>query len=205
MIKELNVGDFIFLSSKAHIRKVDDTPSWIDNKGRFFQINTNAIKPSFLDNVFSDSVYDETMEYLRSEKKIQGSTDFNNEFQYFSIQQNNFFNTLHRNLNGKACEIFGEKVKPSYNQITIYNKNGVCPLHVDREQCKYTIDVLLDQEIPSRPWPIWIDDKSYNLKPNQAICYSGTDSLHWREHINQKWATLVFFHFVPENFSGSLF
>lgn len=148
-----------------------------------------------------------------------------------------FFVAIHRQLTDFASEIFGEKVKPSYSFLSMYKDNGTCPLHIDREQCRYTIDYLIQQD-STEPWPIHIGDhmsddarweclKSDNgghpeeedaianrislenwhealLAPNDAVCYSGTHSWHYRPKRLVGSADLVFFHFVPFDFDGSL-
>lgn len=43
-----------------------------------------------------------------------------------------------------------------------------------------------------------------NLKPNEAVCYSGTHQWHYRSQRLVGTADLVFFHFVPEAFDGPL-
>ena len=42
------------------------------------------------------------------------------------------------------------------------------------------------------------------LRPNDAVLYSGTHQWHYRDRIPSGTADLAFFHFVPEAFSGSL-
>jgi hypothetical protein len=144
-----------------------------------------------------------------------------------------FFVNIHYQLAEYASELFGEAVKPSYVFLSLYDKGGGCPLHIDRPQCRYTIDYLIRQE-QSEPWPILIgpqmsdkeregienghpqtpeerkalidsvDWTSCNLKPNDAVCYSGTNAWHYRPDKSQGTADLVFFHFVPVKFQGSL-
>lgn len=144
-----------------------------------------------------------------------------------------FFVDIHQQLADFASELFGEAVKPSYVFLSLYDKGGGCPLHIDRPQCRYTIDYLIRQE-QSEPWPILIgpqmsdaerdsisnghpetleerqavidavDWTTCNLKPNDAVCYSGTNAWHYRPHKSQGTADLVFFHFVPVKFKGSL-
>lgn len=143
-----------------------------------------------------------------------------------------FFVSIHHQLTDYASELFGEKVKPSYNFLSMYDKGGQCPLHIDRPQCRYTIDYLIRQEQPD-PWPIAIgpqmSDKEVksvsntfpldeerqsiidsvdwtvcNLRPNDAVCYSGTNAWHYRPTKSDGSADLVFFHFVPEKFNGPL-
>lgn len=144
-----------------------------------------------------------------------------------------FFVNIHHQLTSYASELFGEKVKPSYSFLSLYDKGGQCPLHIDRPQCRYTIDYLIRQE-QDDPWPIaigpQISDKERNsievshpqtpeerqtvidsvdwtvcnLRPNDAVCYSGTNAWHYRPTKSDGSADLVFFHFVPEKFNGSL-
>lgn len=68
-----------------------------------------------------------------------------------------FFMNIHRQLTEFASELFGEPVKPSYSFLSMYQDNGICPLHIDRPQCRYTIDYLIRQD-QEEPWPIHIGD-----------------------------------------------
>jgi hypothetical protein len=147
-----------------------------------------------------------------------------------------FFIAIHKQLAATASEIFGEEVKPSYSFLSMYQNDGICPLHIDRPQCRYTIDYLIRQTQPE-PWPILIGDHMTDeqrqiheetgdgnpqtegeiqariaaenwhrieLSPNDAVCYSGTHSWHYRPDRLRGTADLVFFHFVPVGFDGPL-
>jgi len=146
-----------------------------------------------------------------------------------------FFVHIHQQLQSLASEIFNEPVKPSYCFLSMYKENGICPLHIDRPQCRYTIDYLIRQD-QQEPWPIHISDPMSDeertaiddsgsghpigdeideriakenwhtvlLKPNDAVCYSGTHSWHYRSERLKGNADLIFFHFVPVAFDGPL-
>jgi hypothetical protein len=147
-----------------------------------------------------------------------------------------YFVGIHKQLVEFASDLFGEKVKPSYSFLSLYQDGGICPLHIDRPQCRYTIDYLIRQD-QSEPWPIHIGDHmtdeqvrllveedlgrptdpqviseriatenwhTLTLEPNDAACYSGTHSWHYRSQRLVGFADLVFFHFVPEAFDGPL-
>jgi hypothetical protein len=147
-----------------------------------------------------------------------------------------FFVKIHQQLTDLASDLFSEPVKPSYSYLSMYQDDGICPLHIDRPQCRYTIDYLIRQT-QSEPWPILIgehmsdDDQRtlyesgrgrpetpeeieariaaekwsrVELKPNDAVCYSGTHSWHYRPDRLRGTADLVFFHFVPVAFDGPL-
>jgi len=57
-----------------------------------------------------------------------------------------FLVNIHHQLANYASDLFGEKVKPSYVFLSMYDAGGRCPLHIDRPQCRYTIDYLIQQE-----------------------------------------------------------
>jgi hypothetical protein len=67
------------------------------------------------------------------------------------------FVNIHRQLTEFASEQCGEKLKPSYSFLSMYDDNGICPLHIDRPQCYRTIDYLIQQE-QAEPWPICIGE-----------------------------------------------
>jgi hypothetical protein len=147
-----------------------------------------------------------------------------------------FLKDIHDQMGDYASEIFGERLKPSYCFLSMYENGGICPLHLDRPQCYRTIDYLVWQE-SNQPWLIRIgkhmsdeevhainehgqchyDDlesasavisseqwTEIHLSPNEAVCYSGTNSWHYRPELSKGKCYLVFFHFVKEDFDGPL-
>lgn len=119
------------------------------------------------------------------------------------VHSHAIFKALHFHMIDRANEIFREAVKPSYCFVAMYDdERSICPLHTDRPQCKFTIDVCLDH---GEPWELFVNDQPYVLNPGDAVCYSGTDHPHYRNKIKPgNFCDLAFFHFVPENFSGGL-
>lgn len=58
------------------------------------------------------------------------------------------------------------------------------------------------QQIDERIWAeTW---ETALIRPNSAVCYSGTHQFHYRSQKLKGTADLAFFHFVPEDFDGSL-
>jgi hypothetical protein len=158
---------------------------------------------------------------------------------FFRTQAHNvpFFVAIHHQLTDVASEILGEKVKPSYVFLSRYTDQGICPLHMDRHQCRYTLDYLIRQS-SDKPWPIYVSDQmsdeerlalddipgaghpqtdeeiggvkgaqtwhQVDMEPNDAVALSGSHSWHYRDRIPEGTADLLFFHFVPESYNGSL-
>jgi PKHD-type hydroxylase len=77
----------------------------------------------------------------------------------------------------KISSMVGVDLKPSYVFLSMYGPNGVCPLHTDRPQCQYTVDLVLEQD---EVWPIYVNDSPYELAPGKALLYSGTGHPHFR-------------------------
>lgn len=90
-----------------------------------------------------------------------------------------------------------ETLLPTYSMFAHYvGPDARLPRHKDDNACTYTIDCCLYQTLP---WEIWIEGRPYSLKPNEALAYSGTDQLHWRESFPGKHGdnvAMIFFHFA---------
>lgn len=124
----------------------------------------------------------------------------------------------------KASELAGQRVRPSYCFLSMYGPEGTCPLHSDRPQCQFTIDLLVNYD-GAHPWPIYVESQSpsptvdpkdgtepfpangWMLKEGQALFYSGTGQRHFRRpgsEVGLRKADLVFFHFVPLSYMGGV-
>jgi hypothetical protein len=109
----------------------------------------------------------------------------------------------------KVSKHFGLSLKPSYAFLSMYDKTGVCPLHTDRPQCQFTVDLLVNSNHKNRPWPIYIDGKECKLtSPGEGLAYSGTGQKHYRNPMDSESdatkVDLAFFHFVPIEWQGAL-
>jgi hypothetical protein len=139
---------------------------------------------------------------------------------------------VHHQLQDYASQLFKEPLKASYVFLSKYHRGGTCPLHIDRPTCYRTIDLCIN-DTNAEPWTIkiaepWTDAKiskyegskfmpidtdlsqlsdrwhEVSLRPNQAVCYSGTHSWHLRPTVTDSPVDLVFFHFVPKDYAGDL-
>jgi hypothetical protein len=109
---------------------------------------------------------------------------------------------IHKDMEPWLSGVLGRPVKKSYVFLSIYRKDGICPRHVDRPQCQYTVDVCISQVWP---WKIYVDDLPYELRENEALLYSGTGSPHYRQRMKEgNHCHLIFFHFVSIDYEGSL-
>jgi hypothetical protein len=122
---------------------------------------------------------------------------------------------LHERLVGLACRLAGETVKRSYVYMASYFDGASLKAHLDREQCELSLSLLLDYEPepegPS-PWPLLLRRPDSNAgptpvhqAPGDGLWYRGRELLHSRDALPRGHrSTSLFFHFVPESFSGPL-
>lgn len=112
---------------------------------------------------------------------------------------------IHRQLEELVSRAVGRRVKASYAFVASYQDGAEVPRHRDREQCRYTLDLCLEDRGGDADWPLWIEGTPWVLRENEAILYRGTEQIHWRDRKpDGKVANLVFFHFVDEDFAGDL-
>ncbi|MGD0183385.1 MAG: hypothetical protein ABSC15_26545, partial [Terriglobales bacterium] len=84
--------------------------------------------------------------------------------------------------------------------------------HTDRAQCDFSVTLCLDYSPEPRnatPWPIHLYKKSGKVTVFQAIgdalLYRGCQIPHSRDTLPEgQTSTSIFFHYVREDFTGSL-
>ena len=181
--------------------------------------------------IFPKEIHDQIIAYLDEQipyLNVEMDTD---NFTRRYIHNPAFFVQIHSQLTEYVSDLCKEKLIPSYVFLSMYDENGICPLHVDRPQCYRTLDYLIRQS-PKEAWPIYVGKDMTNqelenleerhpetpesiekikletewdqvdLLPNDGVIYSGTHSWHYRDRLPKGTADLVFFHFVSEDFDG---
>jgi hypothetical protein len=112
---------------------------------------------------------------------------------------------IHETLTPLVQRHVGRPIKKSYVYLASYQEGGVLRAHTDREQCKYTLDLCIEDGGVDEPWPLYVDDREVLLQPNQGLFYLGCEQVHYRNvKPPGKIANLAFFHFVDAGFRGSL-
>lgn len=143
----------------------------------------------------------------------------------FVVHDHPMLIALHAAIAPAVGRLVGEEVEPAYSFIALYNRNGICPVHLDAPVSKWTLDLCVSQ---SAPWPIsfsevvpWPEDfpanfdrweesilhapehsfRSVTMKPGQAVLFSGSSQWHYRERFleagPQGHCDLLFLHFKP--------
>jgi hypothetical protein len=119
---------------------------------------------------------------------------------------------FHHYIAKAVSAVAGENVKPSYVYLASYLSGAELKKHTDRPQCEFSVTLCLDfspEPALETPWPIELDTPSGSVKVYQALgdglAYRGTRLPHYRGILGEGQAsTSIFFHYVPEDFTGSL-
>ena len=120
--------------------------------------------------------------------------------------------SVHHGLAKLISSICDETVLDSYCYLCCYEAGSVLDRHVDRPQCAYNFSMVFDMDGPDGepdPWPIYLEldghPEAVLLSAGDGVLYQGTELYHWRDALPEgQRAIICFFHFVPEDFTGSL-
>lgn len=160
--------------------------------------------------IFDDNTLDRIRDVVSSLKPTDFEFHEVRQFKRFVVHNHRFFTELQEQLVPLVSDAAGELVESSYNFLSLYGAMGLCPLHMDAPEAKWTLDLCLGQ---SKPWPIYIsqiqpwpdvdpelelrassDDNweeaikqspalnfsSYTMNPGQAVLFSGSSQWHYR-------------------------
>jgi hypothetical protein len=119
---------------------------------------------------------------------------------------------FHHLLASKFSAVAGQPLKPSYVYMASYLAGAELRKHTDREQCEFSLTLCLDyspEPAVETPWPIRLDTRTGQVTVYQALgdalAYRGTRLPHYRDTLGEgQTSTSIFFHYVPEDFLGSL-
>lgn len=177
----------------------------------------------FFQSIFDEKTLVDIRSQIASLRPEQLELHEAKTFRRFIVHDLPYLIDLQRGLLPLVSEAAGEELDIGYNFLSLYGNRGICPMHMDSPESKWTLDVCIDQ---SRPWPIhfskvqtWPDSKlqslplqppepetlsefdSYSLEPGQAVLFSGSSQWHYRDLMptgkGRNFCNLLFFHFVP--------
>ncbi len=119
---------------------------------------------------------------------------------------------FHRQITARVRAVAGLPVKPSYVYLAAYLSGAELRKHTDRAQCEFSVTLSLDfspEPALATPWPIRLDTAEGTVTVYQALgdglAYRGTQVPHYRDALGEgQTSTSIFFHYVPEDFTGPL-
>lgn len=86
---------------------------------------------------------------------------------------------------------------PTYSYWRMYTHNANLIRHKDRVACEISVTIQVTSSGES--WPIYVNDKPYNLKNGDALIYPGRECFHFRENFKGDYSGNLFLHYVNAN------
>ena len=179
-----------------------------------------------LPDVLSPETIEQSKALIKNLQNNQKETHEVFRFGRTVIHNHPFFDEIQESLTKKVSELVKEEVEASYNFLSLYFHLGVCAVHMDSPEAKYTVDICIEQ---STDWKIHISQTKkwtenfeyegqdwqshilndpqnkfteYSLTPGNGIVFAGSSQWHYRNPIVQKsnkdFCHLIFFHFFPK-------
>lgn len=130
-------------------------------------IKTLEDGPIVLRQFFDQETHQQIKDYVDNNFKYFPRT-VDDVFVRTGVHNNPFFYSIHQQLTEVASEVFGEPVMPSYVFLSMYKDGGRCPLHIDRDPCRFTIDYLISQE-QENEWPLRISSLITDVQRESGI------------------------------------
>lgn len=116
------------------------------------------------------------------------------------------FRVIHRQLTALVAQVVTEAIKPSYCYLSKYEPGAVLEKHVDRPQCRWNASVQFART--DKIWPIYVERNGESIEIladlGEVVIYQGSELPHWRDALPMGTATICFFHFVAQDFQGTL-
>jgi hypothetical protein len=176
-----------------------------------------------------------TMDRVREVATQLGPADIEaheiRDFGRFIVHNHPWFTELQATIVPLVSDAVGEPVESAYNFLSLYAGKGVCEVHLDSPQSKWTLDLCLRQNVR---WPIYFSNvvpwpeghdasdagwserlkgdetltwEACTLEPDRAVVFSGSSQWHYRDPIPataNPYCDLLFFHFLPRGMSEVL-
>lgn len=162
------------------------------------------------ERLFDDGTLEKIRQIVRNLKPTDLELHEAQQFNRFVFHDHSYFTEQQQQLIPLVSEAAGEPVEPNYNFLSLYSAMGVCHVHMDSPEAKWTLDVCLNQ---SEPWPIYfsqiqpwpeidadldppdwqvgyweqsikdspsVNFEAHSMEPGQATLFSGSSQWHYR-------------------------
>ena len=115
------------------------------------------------------------------ENKIQGVSlnDGQVENSLACIHHDTTFDTIGERIWPFLEDILGEELIPTYSYARLYQNGNILEKHTDRPSCEISVTIQLGRS-HNYSWPIYANDKRFDLAECSGLLYKGCEIEHWR-------------------------
>jgi hypothetical protein len=141
-------------------------------------LQTNStFRTTVLDQPFDAATLDAVRAAARGLRPSELELHEAGRFGRFVVHDHPLFLELQARAVPIVSAVVGEPVEASYTFLSLYTNRGVCSVHLDAPEAKWTLDLCVDQ---SAPWPIHFSDVGPWPGRDELRSYEGED---WQERI----------------------
>jgi hypothetical protein len=199
-------GIFIVADQSEHLRVGKDR---IGNSASLFQKRGYAPLPALIHPFHVAALRRYYRHLIRTGALHLGDRQSDRRYIAYNEPVARFF---HRQIAGGISAAAGVLVKPSYVYLAAYLSGAELRKHTDRAQCEFSVTLCLDfspEPALATPWPVRLDTADGTVTVYQVLgdglAYRGTQVPHYRDALGEgQSSTSIFFHYVAEDFTGSL-
>jgi hypothetical protein len=185
---------------RYNIYMTTDYPKYKDVRAKY-KIENEDFEVKIADNLFSES------EYATIYKVWDNTPEEKTVVRDWSGHKI-FWTTLPKNIEDiivKSAEsIIGEELILTEYSLARYSeefgyKRKLFPHYDNRPSQRVTFDIQLKAD---EPWAVVVEGIPYYLKDNQALVFTGTQQMHWRENKELKPSSktdMIFCHLAYKN------
>jgi hypothetical protein len=177
-----------------------DYPKYKDIKGKY-KIENENFEVKIVDNIFTKNEYDAIYNLWNniSEEKTVVRDWAGHKIFWVDLPEN-----IKKIIVKNAEQVVGEELILSEYSLARYSeefgyKRKLFPHYDSRPSQRITFDIQLKAD---EPWAVVVEEVPYYLKDNQALVFSGTQQMHWRENkeLNPNSKTdMIFCHLTYKN------
>ena len=161
-----------------------------------------AVENKIVDNIFTESEISDIYKHVNNTP--EGKKSYQEAFAHTA-----YYSWLPEHIVEKIVKVVNDNfdtnlVLKELSFARYENSRGMNPRlfpHYDEtfKEQRITFDIQVKSSLP---WNIVVEDEPYTLQDNQALFFSGTHQVHWREKIafeSDDYMDMIFCHFSEEN------
>jgi alkylated DNA repair dioxygenase AlkB len=118
---------------------------------------------------------------------------------------------VHHQLTSAVSAVAAQPVRPSYCYVSAYRAGATLCRHRDREQCEFTVSLMLGESGPNPgSWALYLQARRNEMitlpRAGEAVIFRGTTVEHWRPPLpDGNRHTVLLLHYVPAAFRRTLY
>ena len=157
----------------------------------------------YVENIISKDLVDFANNFSLRKFELNGDSVATTSYCLHSAQSDIYDHLLHY-LKPRVEKETGLSLRPMYAYTRIYLGGSDLKKHTDRNECEISVSITLKYYYENNDyvWPLYMEDKPFNIKSGDGVIYKGCEVSHWRPEFLQTmdcWHHQLFLHYIDVN------